>query len=545
MAATHIPPQPVYFVASFNGATPRPAHVLQRRDREVYVHYVGTDDSLDEWVIGERCFIPSAPHANPSSTLLAHLRPTRSNDTGYSTVAEEFAQQHVAGPSSTAITRTGDTPEEIMAINGSVSTRSTSKKRKRGRPPFHSLSHQNRTNESVSASPAPTPVPEQDGETGTGIPAALRGEFNIEPHKQLRAPRNFENVHFGEWQVKTWYFSPYPLTDDLEETAPDTGGASKIAAQHSHKTTGRTRAEDVLAGGLGRGANANAGTENLKQLWVCQQCFKYMAEWSTYDVHARFCNADYPPGRRVYQRGAQSIWEVDGAQQKLYCQNLALFGKLFIDVKTLYFDLDNCYELSRRAGKVGTPERPLSDLGLRSYLAYWVSTLIRFFQSVLSVLPSNTLRITHVGRFPGIERTPSGESEPDSGSGSGSGSGAASSVENGNGRPLSTNRNSAQSGSTAPKKKKKAIGWAGEVQDGEQDWNDLPFDIIDPAFASYRKLVTECNEDGSATTHVVVNCTLVDIAHATNLRVDDAAFALNEVGLLVKRIAAGERTALD
>lgn len=38
------------------------------------------------------------------------------------------------------------------------------------------------------------------------------------------------------------------------------------------------------------------------------------------------------------------------------------------------------YELSRRAGKVGTPERPLSDLGLRSYLAYWISTLIRFFR---------------------------------------------------------------------------------------------------------------------------------------------------------------------
>lgn len=38
------------------------------------------------------------------------------------------------------------------------------------------------------------------------------------------------------------------------------------------------------------------------------------------------------------------------------------------------------YELSRRAGKAGTPERPLSDLGLRSYLAYWVATLIRFFR---------------------------------------------------------------------------------------------------------------------------------------------------------------------
>ena len=34
-----------------------------------------------------------------------------------------------------------------------------------------------------------------------------------------------------------------------------------------------------------------------------------------------------------------------------------------------------------------------------------------------------------------------------------------------------------------------------------------------------------------------MDCTLADIARATNLRIEDAAFALNECGLLVRRKA--------
>jgi histone acetyltransferase MYST1 len=34
-----------------------------------------------------------------------------------------------------------------------------------------------------------------------------------------------------------------------------------------------------------------------------------------------------------------------------------------------------------------------------------------------------------------------------------------------------------------------------------------------------------------------VDCTLADIARATNLRIEDAAFALNECGLLMRRKA--------
>ena len=61
-------------------------------------------------------------------------------------------------------------------------------------------------------------------------------------------------------------------------------------------------------------------------------------------------------------------------------------------------------------------------------------------------------------------------------------------------------------------------------------------------WTSLRALETTAHPDGSATTHVVVRCTLADIARATNLRVEDAAFALNECGLLVRR--RKERTRL-
>ncbi len=60
------------------------------------------------------------------------------------------------------------------------------------------------------------------------------------------------------------------------------------------------------------------------------------------------CDVLTPPGRCVYQRDNYRIWEVDGAREpvsfqqmdaqmelttELYCQNISLFGKLFIDHK--------------------------------------------------------------------------------------------------------------------------------------------------------------------------------------------------------------------
>lgn len=93
-----------------------------------------------------------------------------------------------------------------------------------------------------------------------------------------------------------------------------------------------SRTSDLLAGGITR--SHLAGEKSI--LWVCERCFKYMAEGSVWELHAvstlclsfqtgmvklisseKKCDRRRPPGRKVYQRGAHTIWEVDGAKEKV------------------------------------------------------------------------------------------------------------------------------------------------------------------------------------------------------------------------------------
>ncbi|KAI7946938.1 hypothetical protein MJO29_011465 [Puccinia striiformis f. sp. tritici] len=67
-----------------------------------------------------------------------------------------------------------------------------------------------------------------------------------------------------------------------------------------------------------------------------------MAVFDTYSLRKLISNirVSHPPGRKVYQSGEIIIREIDGSKEKLYCQCLCLFEKLFIDHKYIFFDVE-------------------------------------------------------------------------------------------------------------------------------------------------------------------------------------------------------------
>jgi histone acetyltransferase MYST1 len=104
--------------------------------------------------------------------------------------------------------------------------------------------------------------------------------------------KNVQKIEIGRYEVDTWYFSPYP-----EEYWGD-------------------------------------------KMYLCEFTLKYMRKRKTLLRHKQKCQLRHPPGNEIYREGNLSVFEVDGKTNKIYCQNLCLMAKLFLDHKTLYYDVD-------------------------------------------------------------------------------------------------------------------------------------------------------------------------------------------------------------
>ncbi|XP_078061507.1 histone acetyltransferase KAT8 isoform X2 [Mustelus asterias] len=213
-------------------------------------------------------------------------------------------------------------------------------------------------------------------------------------HEAITKVKYVDKIQIGNYEIDAWYFSPFP---------EDYGKQPK--------------------------------------LWVCEYCLKYMKFEQTYRFHLSQCQWQQPPGKEIYRKTNISVYEVDGRDHKIYCQNLCLLAKLFLDHKTLYFDVEPfvfyiltevdrhgahivgyfskekespdgnnvaciltlppyqrrgygkfliafSYELSKLESTVGSPEKPLSDLGKLSYRSYWswvLLEILRDFRGTLSI----------------------------------------------------------------------------------------------------------------------------------------------------------------
>ncbi|KAF9648813.1 hypothetical protein BDM02DRAFT_2059220 [Thelephora ganbajun] len=102
-------------------------------------------------------------------------------------------------------------------------------------------------------------------------------------------------IRFGEYDIQTWYDAPFP-------------------EEYANLPDGR--------------------------LWICEFCLKYMKSQFISVRHRTKCKMRHPPGDEIYRDGAISVFEVDGRRNKIYCQNLCLLSKMFLDHKSLFYDVE-------------------------------------------------------------------------------------------------------------------------------------------------------------------------------------------------------------
>jgi histone acetyltransferase MYST1 len=122
----------------------------------------------------------------------------------------------------------------------------------------------------------------------------------------------------GQFKIGTWYYSPYP--DEYKEV--DTLYLCEFCLKYMKMP-------------------ATLVKHKVLHLLVLIQLFLSVKESpSIYPLsQQKECKNKGPPGKIVYSKTPHKVFEVDGKEHPLYCQNLCLLSKLFLDHKTVYFDI--------------------------------------------------------------------------------------------------------------------------------------------------------------------------------------------------------------